>query len=167
VVLKSVKNWILEVDTPGQHMSPRVRYELRICFPNQEGDTFPAVEHGRHRPHQWAPHLCRLLPHYELVLSTVSGGCAVVHGQRPCSPSHNRPVDGCLCLHRAAHHRHAPCVPSPCATRRVDVDVVHPQSALRTTPGQAMPYSAGPHPWACCRRLATGEPSRTVPRHGL
>jgi hypothetical protein len=26
-------------------------------------------------------------PHYELVLSTVSARCAVVHGQRPCSPS--------------------------------------------------------------------------------
>jgi hypothetical protein len=32
--------------------------------------------------------------------------------------------------------------------RRVDLDVVRPCLALRTTPCQATPCSAGPHPWA-------------------
>jgi hypothetical protein len=56
-------------------------------------------------------------PHCELVLSTISGKCMVVHGRCQCSPSH-----------RSSSRRSSPTAPrGPCWT----------------TSGQAMPYSVG------------------------
>jgi hypothetical protein len=50
--------------------------------------------------------------------------------------------------------RCAPYVPPPCTARHGDFDVVRSCHALWATLGQAAPYSAGPHPWAHCHRLA-------------
>jgi hypothetical protein len=109
-------------------------------------------------------------PHCELVLSTVSGRCVVVHGRHPYSPSHRpssrRPPPTVPCC--------ALCASSSCQSgrgmrivSRVGVGLGNPHAPCRTTPGQATPYSAGSLHGARYRRLATGEPARTAPSHML
>jgi hypothetical protein len=99
-------------------------------------------------------------PHCELVLSTMSGRCAVVHGRRPCSPS-RRPSSRwplviapgyALCTsssRQSCRNTHA--------VSHVGVSLGHPHAPCRTMPGQVTHCSAGSLHAACCHRLATGE----------
>jgi hypothetical protein len=109
-------------------------------------------------------------PHCELVLSTVSGRCAVFHGWRLCSPS-RRPSS---CQLPPTTPRCALCASSlrqSCrgtrAASRVGVVLGNPRTPCQTTSGQAMPCSASSLRGARCHRLPAGEPARTALSHAL
>jgi hypothetical protein len=78
-------------------------------------------------------------PRWNLEPWIVSCRCVEGHGCAPWTPSHG-----------LSSHRPPPPMPrgapSPRVARRVDLDVVRPGFALRTTSCQAMPYSTGLHP---------------------
>jgi hypothetical protein len=92
-------------------------------------------------------------PHCELVLSIMSGRCTVVHGRHPCSPSRRPssrwpppPAPRCT-LYVSSSRQSCRCTH---AVSHVGISLGNPHAPCRTTPGQAMPYSAGPHLVARC-----------------
>jgi hypothetical protein len=109
-------------------------------------------------------------PHCELVLLTMSGRCAVVHGRCPCSPSHQpssrwppptapRCTLCALSSHQSCHGtRTASCV---------GVGLGNPRAPCQTTSSQVMPCSAGSLRGTRYRHLATGEPTWTTPSRAL
>jgi hypothetical protein len=99
-------------------------------------------------------------PHCELVLSTMSGRCTMVHGQRMCSPSRRPPPTTprcalCVSLSRQSYR-------DTRAASRVGVSLGNPHAPCQTTPGQAMPCSVGSLRGAHCHRLGAGELARTA-----